>query len=231
VRLRWPLDDPDGQRYQSGMKASDLSKPIRCAFFLPLLTVSACDQLVPERKPTAHITQAVLQRKPTVGTTQPDAIVASFYKEVVARKPIAGMGDPKVFGSYLSRGLRHRFDDSTACYADWVRQNPGTTDKPPFGKLEMGVYSGGVERSGPQTFQIEKTEAREGGSSRVYVKLTYAEPTFKLVWRVAAVVVRENGRPVLDDVIYLQDENNPEEYRLSGVLSDGCNGPRWTGHQ
>jgi hypothetical protein len=157
-------------------------------------------------------------------------MVASFYKEVVARHPIAGMGDRKVFGPYLSKGLLHRFDDNTACFADWYRKNPGTTDKPPFGQLEMGVYSGDSEESNPQTFYIEKTVSREDGSSRVYVKLTYAEPTFKLLWYVAAVVVRENGRPVVDDVIYLRDKDNPDEGRLSQVLAgDGCKGPRYGG--
>ncbi len=187
-----------------------------CIFLLPLLAISACGQ-------------AVSQGKPSVPAAQAEAMVASFYKEAVARQPIAGMGDPKVFGPYFSKGLLHRFDDNTACFADWYRKNPGTTEKPPFGQLEMGVYSGSSERSHPQTFHIEKTESREDGSSRVYVRLTYAEPTFKLLWHVAVVVVRESGRPLVDDVIYLRDKDNPEEYRLSEVLSADCKGPRWDG--
>jgi len=156
-------------------------------------------------------------------------MVAKFYTEVVAHQPIAEMGDPKVFGPYFSRALRQRFDDNTACFADWYRQNPGTTEKPPFGQLEMGVYSGSSERSHPQTFRIEKTEAGKDGAERVHVKLTYAEPTFKLRWRVAVVVIRENDRPVVDDVIYLRDRDNPEESRLSEVLLAECKGPRWIG--
>lgn len=194
------------------MRISDLSGPVRCLFFLPLLTVSAGGQ-------------AVSRGAPSVQTAQVEAMVASFYKEVVARQPIAEMGDPKVFGPYFSTDLLHRFEDNTACFADWYRKNPGTTDKPPFGQLEMGVYSGSSERSHPQTFRIERTVSREDGSSRVYVKLTY--PQFRMIWHVAAVVVRENGRPVLNDVIFLRDKGNPEEYRLSQVLLAECNGPRW----
>jgi hypothetical protein len=195
---------------------SDLSGPVSDVCLLPLLMVSACGQAVP-------------QGKPSVPTAQAEAMVAGFYKEVVARHPIAGMGDPKVFGPYLSKGLLHRFDDYTACFHDWDRQNPGTTDKPPFALLEMGAYSGGEEESNPQTFHVEKTEARKDGSSRVYVKLTYAEPTFKLLWHVTAEVVRENGRPVVDDVIYLKDKDHDEE-RLSQVLAgSGCKGPRYDG--
>jgi hypothetical protein len=197
------------------MKISDLSGPVRYIFLLLLLTVSACDQTVP-------------QGKPSVQTTQTEAMVTSFYKDVVARQPIAEMGDPKVFGPYFSKGLLHRFDDNTACFADWYRKNPGTTDKPPFGHLEMGIYSGPYEESHPQTFLIEKTESREDGSSRVYLKLTHAEPTFK-PWHVAVVVVRENGRPVVDDVIYLRDNDHPDEERLSLVLLADCKGPRWDG--
>lgn len=197
------------------MKISDLSGRVRCILLLPLLTVSACGQAA--------------QGKPSVPAAQAEAIVASFYKEVVAHQPIAEMGDPKVFGPYLSKALLHRFDDNTACFADWYRKNPGTTDKPPFGQLEMGVYSGSSERSHPQTFHVEKTESREDGSSRVTVKLTYSEPTFKLLWHVAVVVVRENDRPVVDDVIYVKDKDYPYGGRLSEVLLAECKGPRGDG--
>jgi hypothetical protein len=196
------------------MTISDLSAPVRFACLLLLLTVSACGQAAPSGKPSA-------------ASVQPETVVAGFYKEVVARHPIAGPGDLKVFGPYLSKRLLHRFHDNAACFDDWVRQNPGTTDKPPFAELEYGVYSGSDERSNPQTFHIEKTEPGKDGSSRVYVKLTYAEATFKMLWYVAAVVVREEGRPVVDDVIYLKDKDDPEEGRLSELLVDGCKGPRW----
>jgi hypothetical protein len=199
------------------MGISDLPGPVKRACLLLLLTVSACGQVV--RLGTSSVPAA-----------QAEATVASFYKEVVARHPIAGMGDPKVFRPYFSKALLRRFDDNAACFRDWYRQNPGTTDKPPFSQLEMGVYSGSDEESNPQTFHIEKTEPGKDGSSRVYVKLTYAEPTFKLLWYVAAVVVRENGRAFIDDVIYLKDKDHPDEGRLSQVLAgSGCKGPRYRG--
>jgi len=199
------------------MKISDLSGPVRRFFLLPLLTVAACGQTVP-------------QGKPSVEPPQAEAMVANFYKKVVAHHPIAGMGDPKVFGPYLSERLLHKFDDNRACLADWYRKNPGTSDKPPFGQLEMGVYSGDSEKSEPQTFSIEKVESRDDGSARVYVKLS--QSTFKLSWYVAAVVVRETGRPVVDDVIYVSDKDHSDEGRLSQVLEvDGCKGPRWDGQQ
>lgn len=164
-------------------------------------------------------------------------MVASLYKEVVARHPGAEMGDPKVFGPYFSKALLHRYQDYTACYDDWERRNPGTTDKPPFGLLNMNlywgasegmldVYFGGSGLWNPQTFQIEKTETGKDGVSRVYVKLPYRK---QMVWHVAVVVVRENGRPLMDDLIYLKDEYNQYEGRLSEVLGSHCKGPRWDG--
>jgi len=199
------------------MRISDLSGPVTCVSLLLLPTTSACGQAVP-------------RGTPSIPTAQGEAVVASLYKEVVTRHPIAGMGDPKIFARYFSKGLLRRFDDNTACLSDWYRQNPGTTDKPPFGQLEMGVYSGSDEESSPQTFHIEKTESGKDGSSRVYVKLTYTEPALKLRWYVAAVVVREIGQPVVDDVIYLRDKDHPDEGRLSQVLTgSGCKGSRYRG--
>lgn len=52
-----------------------------------------------------------------------------------------------------------------------------------------------------------------------------------MIWHVAPIVVRENGRLVVDDVIYLKDAtlNLKADWRLSQSLSNGCDGPRWVG--
>lgn len=119
---------------------------------------------------------------------------------------------------------------NNACFADWRKRSPDPSLKPPVGLIENGLFSGGDEEAQPGSFHIEKTEPGKDGSSRVYVRLTVGDPPDKsLVWDVAAVLVRENGRPVMDDVIYLKDKNNPSDVSLSKLLSDGCNGPRWVG--
>jgi len=51
-----------------------------------------------------------------------------------------------------------------------------------------------------------------------------------LIWRVAAVVVQEDGNLVVDDVIYLKDQNREADVRLSAYLSLGCDGTRWVGY-
>lgn len=182
---------------------------------LALLTISASSQAVPQRKPSA-------------GTVAAETMVASVYRAVIARQDAVYFSDRKVFAPYLSKTLRHLFDDNDGCFEDWKRQNPGTTDKPPFA-IELDVFSGIYEQSRPQTFSIEKTESRKDGSLRVYVNLTHAKP-FKDVWHVVAVVIRENGRPVVDDIIYLVDYAKPDESRLSLALTaEGCKGPRYVG--
>jgi hypothetical protein len=179
---------------------------------LPLLAVSAWGQAAPQGKPSAP-------------PNLPDAMVDSLYKEVVARHPL-GTPDRKVFGPYVSKKLLHLFDADDDCFREWLRQNPDPNLKPPVGLIEEGLFSGSSEESEPQAFQIEKTESRKDGSYRVRVKLTWEDSSNKLAWHVVAVVVRENGRPVVDDVLYLKDNDRDIEFRLSELLTRDCKGYR-----
>jgi len=104
--------------------------------------------------------------------------------------------------------------------------------KPEMAWFEAGLFSGQDERTGPQTFQIEKTELEKTGSFRVYVKLTGGLPPEKpWIWQVAAIVVPQNGRFAVDDVIFLKYVDWIPEYRLSELLGIGCKGPRWVGYR
>jgi hypothetical protein len=183
-------------------------KRLWCVCLLPLLTVSAWGQ-------------AAQQGKPSAPPDQPDAVVDSLYKQVVVLHPL-GVPDLKAFGPYFSKKLLHRFDLGDACFDRWLRQHPDPNLKPPSIFIEEGLFSGSSEKSEPQAFHIEKTESSKDGSSRVLVKLTYEEATFKLIWHVVAVVVRENGRPVVDDVLYLKENDRDIDYRLSESLTRGC---------
>jgi hypothetical protein len=168
---------------------------------------------------------------------QPNAAAApvqSLYTQVVAIHPIGipKPGDMKSIASYLSQNLLHRIDLAKACQADFFRQNPRSDLKPAFEWLELGLFSGGDEQASPTAFQIERTQLGKDGIVRVYVKLTYNEPSpySPWIWHVAAVVIQENGQYVVDDVIYLNDEKRSADERLSERLSAGCDGPRWVGY-
>jgi hypothetical protein len=194
-------------------------KPLRCVCLLPLLTALLWGQ-------------GASQSRASAPTSQPAMLVNGLYHQVVARRSLGvpSGADLKAFAPYLSKGLLHRFDVNNACFTDWRKRNPDPSLKPPVGLIENGVFSGGDEEAQPQAFHIERTELQKDGSSRVYVRLTVGDPPNKpLVWYVAAVVVREDGRPVVDDVLYLTGEKGEVESRLSKDLSSGCQGPRWVG--
>ena len=187
--------------------------------FLPLLAALVWGQDAPQRKSSSL-------------TSRSEVLVSNLYKRVVTLRPVGipSGADMKALAPYLSKALRHRFDLNNACLVDWRKQNPDPSLKPPVGLIENGVFSGANEEAEPRAFHIERTESEKDGSSRVYVRLTVGDPPNKpLVWYVAAVVVREDGRPVVDDVLYLKGENGEVESRLSKDLSSGCDGPRWVG--
>jgi hypothetical protein len=136
----------------------------------------------------------------------------------------------RIFAPYLSTALLHRIDVATACSRDWARQHPDPSLKPPQVWLEAGLFSGDDERASPRQFHLEKVQPGQDGSSVVYVRLTWQEASApKWNWRVAAVVLKENGHFVIDDIIYLKDDTRRVESRLSGYLSKGCDGPQWVG--
>ncbi len=149
-------------------------------------------------------------------------MVDRLYKEVVVRHPL-GTPDRKVFGPYLSKALRHGFDVDDACFDRWRRANPDPDLKPGIGLLEFGVFSGGVDDTEPQSFQVEKVEPGKDGSYRADVKLTRSEASAKQTWHVVAVVIFEDGRAVVDDVLYLKQDDRAET-RLSGILARDCKG-------
>jgi hypothetical protein len=192
---------------------------LRCIIFLQVATTLALGQ--PAR-----------QNKPASLPKEPKAIVRSLYNEVVARHPVGipGGADMKIFAPYLSKALLHRIDLALACSDDWDRQNPDPNSKPPQAWLESGLFSGDDEQASPRVFDIERTQSEKDGSFRVYVRLTWGPPERPWIWRVAAIVLRENSHFAVDDVIYLKDESRDIESRLSEYLSAGCDGPRWVGH-
>jgi hypothetical protein len=169
---------------------------------------------------------------------QPAVLVRGLYQQVVARKPlnIPYGEDWKTFAPYFSSTLMHGFDVYRACMDDWDRQNQDSPYilKPP-GLIEFGIFSGSSEESNPTSFQIERAETEKDGSVRVYVRLRWEEPGDLLTWSVADILIREGGRLVVDDVIFLKDvkHEGPEsvDVSLSKLLTDGCDGPHWVGYR
>jgi hypothetical protein len=125
----------------------------------------------------------------------------------------------KSLSPYLSDSLLNSITQGRACGDDWFRLHPQNDIKAPLAWLEFGLFSGADDRSGPHTFQIEKAKSQDDGSARVSVRLTEGVPPEKpWTWEVAAIVTRENGRFVINDVVFLKDKDVDTESRLSEIL-------------
>jgi hypothetical protein len=163
---------------------------------------------------------------------QPEAVMRSLYREVVARHPVGipTSADMKTFAPYISKPLLHLIDLARACEDDYYRQYQNPNEKPEIEWLEFGLFTGGNEKVSPRAFHVERTQIESDGSVRVYVRLKWGSPSKPWIWRVAAIGVQENSHFVLDDVIFLKDETVDAEFRLSEILARGCDGPRWVGY-
>jgi len=192
---------------------------LRCIILLQFTTMLALGQL-------AH------QSKPPSVPKQPEAMVRSLYREVVARHPVGIPRDVdmKTFAPYLSKSLLHRIDLARACEDDYYRRHQNPNEKPPIDWLEFGLFTGGNEKVSPRSFHVERTQSERDGSFRVYVRLTLGSPRNLWIWHVSAIVVEENGHFVVDDVIFLKDDDLDDESSLSETLASGCDGPRWVGY-
>jgi hypothetical protein len=193
---------------------------LRCVAFLCLIQLFGYGQAPQEHHPVYLSKQAELP-------------VRGLYQDLVSR-PIGGVPTierMKSLSPYLSDSLLNRITQARACNDDYFRLHPKNDVKPPLEWLEFGLFSGADDRSGPHTFQIEKARSQEDNSIRVNVRLTEGIPPEKpWTWEVAAIVIRENGHFVIDDVVFLKDKDFNTESRLSEILKRGCDGSHWVGY-
>jgi hypothetical protein len=181
---------------------------------------------------TLALGQVAQQGKPLSARESPESMVLNLYREVVARHPVGIPGDTdmKIFAPYLSKALLHKIDLAIACEDDYYQRHQKPNEKPPIEWLEFGLFTGGNEKVSPRAFDIERTQSEKDGYFRVYVRLTWGPPSKPWIWRVAAIVVAEGGHFVVDDVIFLKDDETLDtEFPLSQYLTGGCDGGRWVG--
>ncbi len=136
-------------------------------------------------------------------------------------------GDARVtMAPYLSRRLLRLLDETTSCQQDWIRRQPKDDDQePPFG--ECCLFSSSSEGL-PTSFKIGSSERMPDGRIRVVIhyELKPAGNGDPIRWRDAVVVTRENGRYVIDDVVYDLDH---EPALLSTSSAAVCRGGKWIG--
>jgi hypothetical protein len=196
----------------------------RSVFLLPLATTLALGQ---------HSSPALVPPKPD----QPDAFARRLYQQVLARPSV---GIPygrnfRIYAPYLSKALLHHMEAASTCAKDFDRQNPVDPKlpmKPPFAWLELGTFTGGDDEDEFHAFHIEGIRPERDGSVQVNLKLTWGMPPVKPWFSdVAAIVRRESGHYVVDDVIYLKAREGDVDWRLTQALASGCNGSHWVGYQ
>jgi hypothetical protein len=170
----------------------------------------------------------------------PDSVVRELYQQIVARRPlgIPKGADKAAIWPFLSNRLTQELDAAQACEGDYYRQMTDKNSKPGFAWLENGLFSGANEEALPSATALERTEALKDGSFHVYVRLTFKEsfetygrppnPADTFQWRVVAVVMSQDGRFVVDDVLFFKDGSTEFESRLADSFP-GCGGSRWTG--
>jgi hypothetical protein len=168
-----------------------------------------------------------------------DTVVGQLYSYVVAHHPIGiPVADRAALWPLLSKRLVQKLETARACEDDYRRQHAGDDGKPAFGWLETGLFSGSDERALPSEVSVERSESKSNGTVLVYVRFTYREtsdtygrspnPATVVHWRGAAVVTREGGYFVVDDVLLFKRHATTVESRLSRTFV-GCSGRRWVG--
>ncbi|MGC2529330.1 MAG: hypothetical protein WA639_16390 [Candidatus Acidiferrum sp.] len=170
----------------------------------------------------------------------PDSVVRELYQQVVARRPLGiPKGDDKAaLWPFLSLRVIQKLGTAQACEDDYFRQSPDKDGKPPFGWLETGLFSGSNERATPASAAVERTEPMKDGTFRVYLRLAYKEsfetygkppdPKNTFDWDVAAAVISEGGRFVVNDVLFFKGNSTKIASQLTDSFN-GCDGPHWVG--
>jgi len=198
--------------------------------------------------------QKQLSDAPARAQGTPDAVVRELYREVVARKPLGLPEGPDwpALQPFLSKELIRRIDTAQACQDDLFRQMKGVEGmkgsqlKAPLEWGEDGLFSGPYDDARPSEATVGRAEPTGNGSFRVRIRLIwrsddktfspYIQPPPRPIswqWSVCALVTPEDGRYVVDDVLFFKDEEKADPKvvgsRLSHILTIGCDGPRWTG--
>jgi hypothetical protein len=171
---------------------------------------------------------------------QPVEVVQKLYREVVARHPLGvphGAAKTAIW-PLLSKRLIEVFETRNACDQDWDRkhQNSDVPLKAP-GFYESGLFSGGNEQGYINGAAVGSTKTQADGSYLVFVNVwSYLDdglPSLRASkvyrWRVAARVISEDGRFVVDDIFGFKGVFDPDKsVYMSKMLAHGCRGAHST---
>jgi len=163
-------------------------------------------------------------------------VVEKLYQEVVLRHPLgvpSGSAKTAIW-PLLSTRLIKVFETRSACDRDWDRKhgNANPPEKAP-GFYEDGLFSGANEMGFINGAAVGQTQTRPDSSYLVDVKVwSYFDDGVRSLrthkkyrWRVAARVISENGRFVVDDILGFKGVFDPDKaVYMSNMLPKGCKG-------
>jgi hypothetical protein len=166
--------------------------------------------------------------------------VRKLYDEIVAHHPIgipAGAEQVTIW-PLLSKRLTEQLQTAQACEEDYFRRRQTTDSAPKPAWLKTGIFSGDDKRAIPTSSFAVSRGPQKDGSFLVDVDLAHTSDPMRgpdQMWGVAARVVVEDSRFVVDD-IRIFDSNSTDPRRSSvgpsHLLSEsfaGCDGTRWAG--
>jgi hypothetical protein len=125
--------------------------------------------------------------------SDPAAVVQQFYETYIKLSPagLPSVEQQKELAPYLSRRLQGLMDAARAYSEQAAKAHPD--EKPPFvdGCLFASLFEG------PKSFKVG-TAVAEGQGSKVKVHFTADQG---VAWDDEVVVIKEDGRSVIDDVL------------------------------
>ena len=169
-----------------------------------------------------------------------ESVVRELYAYVIRHQPIGiPQGDTRnALRPLMSERLRNRLETAAACEADYFRQYTKSDEKPIFGWLEHGLFSGGSERAIPAEMTIVSTKPATAGRQQVTIRLTYRDtfetygrppdPANTFHWEVDVLVDCPGRSCVVDDVVEIDDTGKRLRPLSEGFES--CDGRRWVGY-
>jgi hypothetical protein len=160
--------------------------------------------------------------------------VRKLYEEVVAYHSIGiPAGAVKaVIWPLLSKRLTRQLETVQACQDDYARQHPIADGTPKPTWLTTDIFYGDGNGFLPNYSHASHREPQKDGSFLVFVNLAHTPDRTSAsdhTWWVAARVIDEDGRYVVDDVRIFDSFLPGSPSHLLSESFAGCDGSHWTG--
>jgi hypothetical protein len=170
-------------------------------------------------------------------------VVEDLYSEIVSRHPIGiPVGaEMTTIRPFLSKRLAEQLQTAQACQEDYFRQHRATGNAMGPAWQKWGIFSGDGKRALPTYLVVDRKESQKDGSFLVFVWIEYDHTNLghkpppasgnapDMEWRVAAKVVAEDGRFVVDNVRMFDGLSTDGPSNLLSDLFASCDGSHWTG--